>query len=548
MLGVVWWSLSFIHPFHPMGMSKRTYNVYFHLHTVSGIVITIGLFVIFFAGAFTLFMKEIEEWEHSGERHITAFNSTTAKPIDLDRLVGTLESKGYDLYGRNIYIDLLAPGAMQPLYLSESEDTLATGEAKEYRNLLLDRETYQVSQRAKSASATLGGLLYELHFFYQLGEPGYYLSGMVSLFFLFAMVSGIIVHWRKIIPNFYLFRPYEKLKTAWTDAHTALGIIGIPFQFMYALTGAWFGLGILVAASGALLYDGDKSKFYEDIYGHHDNPLGPRINLTDYRLNTYLDSASSKWDGFKLTYISLSNAGSSAMKLNIYGEVSSKFSFFNFGELEFDVVTGKISHMHDPYHKPYEEIVSAAVHRLHFGYFGLEGWPHLAVKVLYFLLSVTTCFVIITGVLIWLEARNKKNIPEKKRRFNQAVGYIYLAVCLSMFPVTALSFLVIKLLPQGLSDHKGIILNSVFFGSWLLASVYFWSKKNNYFTNECALLSAGILGFAIPLANGAVSGNWFWRTLTGNQHHIFVTDALWLMLAILSLIIVYLMRRQRVNS
>ncbi len=527
-------------------MNKRVYNIYFHLHTVSGIVITVGLFVIFFAGAFTLFLKEIEEWEHSRETFPASPENAAKKPVDLDRLVHALENRGYDLYGRNIYIDLLAPGAIQPLYLSKSEDTLATGEAKEYRNLLLNRETYQVSERTKKESATLGALLYELHFFYQLGEPGYYLSGLVSLFFLFTMVSGIIVHWKKMIPNFYLFRPYEKLKTVWTDAHTALGTIGIPFQLMYALTGAWFGLGILVATSGALLYDGDKSKFYDDIYGHHEDPLGRRIKPAGYQLNTYLDSASSKWDGFRLTYVSLSHVASSTMKVNIYGEVDSKFSFFNFGELEFDVVSGKISHMHDPYHKSYEEIVSAAIHRLHFGYFGLEGWTHLAVKALYFLLALITCFVIITGVLIWLEARNKNNVPEKERKFNRNIGHLYLAICLSMLPVTALSFLIVKLLPRSLDEHRGIIINSVFFGGWLLMSLFFRLKSDNSFTNKYTLLSAGVLGLCIPLANGIVSGNWFWRTPV--HHQLFVTDVLWLVLSVVSLAAVYKIRRQRANS
>jgi uncharacterized iron-regulated membrane protein len=67
----------------------------------------------------------------------------------------------------------------------------------------------------------------------------YYLSGFVALFFLFAIATGVLLHWQKIVSNFYLFRPREKLKTMWTDAHTSLGILGLPFQFVYAVTGAF---------------------------------------------------------------------------------------------------------------------------------------------------------------------------------------------------------------------------------------------------------------------------------------------------------------------
>ncbi len=509
-------------------MSKRTYNIFFHLHTVSGIVITVGLYVIFFAGAFTLFFAEIEAWERSRERRDSAPGiARSPDPIDLDRLMRELGRQGYELYGRDLYIDLRAPGARQPFFLAASKDSLATGQAKEGATLHLDRETYAVTAVARQSSATLGGLLYELHFFYQLGEFGYYLSGVVSLLFLFAMVSGIIIHWKKIVSNFYLFRPYGKLKTAWTDAHTALGVIGIPFQFMYAVTGAWFGLGILVATSGAILYGCDRETYEEAMHGHrHDDILGPRIDLDDVRLGSYLDSASWKWEGFELTFIALNNVASQGMTINIYGEVDPKVSLFNYGELEFDVVSGRINHMHDPYHKRYEEVVSAFVHRIHFGYFGLEGWRHTVVKVLYFLLAIITCFVIITGVLIWLEARHKNNVPEKERKFNQGVGYVYLAICLSLLPVTALAFLASKLMPEHLAAYGGTIINSVFFGGWLLASVFFALKRNNSFTNTYTLLTGGILGLCIPLANGLV---------------FHIIDILWLALSVSALTAVWLM-------
>jgi hypothetical protein len=46
-----------------------------------------------------------------------------------------------------------------------------------------------------------------------------------------------MLHWDKIKSNFFVFRPGNKWKTVWTDMHTALGVIGFPYQFMYALTG-----------------------------------------------------------------------------------------------------------------------------------------------------------------------------------------------------------------------------------------------------------------------------------------------------------------------
>ncbi|UYQ95619.1 PepSY domain-containing protein [Chitinophaga horti] len=503
-------------------MSKRTYNIFYNLHTVSGIVISVGLFVIFFAGAFTLFYKETEEWERSQAPTAAV---APAKLLHLDTLVSTLTKAGNDLYARDIYIDLQAKSLLQPVFLGRSEDSLATGAATKFKSLYVDRDSYAITEQSAKSSATLGALLYELHFLEQLGDPGYYLAGLISLFLLFAVVTGIIIHWKKIISNFYLFRPYEKLKTVWTDAHTALGMIGIPFQFMYALTGAWFGLSILVASSGSLLYNGNQSKYYEEIFGHHEAYPGPRIDLGTHSLQAFVDSASSRWDGFRLTYIAFHGTGSANMKVNIYGEVDSRSGFFNFGELEFDVATGTVTHLEDPFHKSYDDLVSAAVHRLHFGYFGLDGWRHMAVKVLYFLLAMATCFVIITGVLIWLEAR-------KKKPFSQAVGHIYLPVCLSMLPITALSYLVSRLTPASLGDYRAMVLNCVFFGGWLLMAVFFWYRKNNYLTNKYTLLLAGILGACVPVAGYAMAGQF-----------VFV-DGLWTGLSVTALLAVWMAGRR----
>ena len=50
------------------GLGNRAFNVLFHTHTVAGIVISFALFVIFYAGAFSLFRHEIIQWENPDMR------------------------------------------------------------------------------------------------------------------------------------------------------------------------------------------------------------------------------------------------------------------------------------------------------------------------------------------------------------------------------------------------------------------------------------------------------------------------------------------------
>ena len=147
-------------------MSKRNFNVFFHLHTVSGIVIRVGLYIIFFAGAFTLFERAIHHWEE-GEDHPTSTEAIPAASIDYDRLTDSLQAKGYNLYGRSLYLTLEG-GEKQRFFLSGSADSLASEADQEEAELSFNTTTYEIADQP--ARYSFGSLLYLLHFFYQL--PG----------------------------------------------------------------------------------------------------------------------------------------------------------------------------------------------------------------------------------------------------------------------------------------------------------------------------------------------------------------------------------------
>ncbi|MEM9859860.1 MAG: hypothetical protein AAF843_21100, partial [Bacteroidota bacterium] len=149
--------------------------------------------------------------------------------------------------------------------------------------------------------------------------------------------------------------------------------------------------------------------------------------------------------------------------------------------------------------------------------------------------------------LIWLTARNKRNIPDKRRKYNEGIGHIYLAVCLTLLPITAISFIVTRLIPGSLLEHKESIINYVFFLGWLMLSLFFWRKKDNYLTNKFALLSTGYIGLTIPIFNGLSSGNWIWLTFT-KDIQIFVVDLLWFLLSGLCLFIASKIKRRKPND
>jgi uncharacterized iron-regulated membrane protein len=517
-------------------MEKRPYNIFFDLHTVAGIVLSVLLFVIFFAGSFSFFRDEIVNWER---------NETVATKgkidIDVDAALDTIAKK-YTLYGREVSIHKGNDERRVRVNVSTSIDT-TNKEAGAF--LYMDTKTFQSHDYI--SSYTLGEFLYRLHFFAQIPYPvGYYLSGFAALFLFFIVLTGILIHWKKIITNFYVFRPWAKLKTMWTDAHTALGTIGLPFQVVYAITGAFFMLNIfLVIPDVFFLYDGDREKIYEDLgYAHPTFTFSHQKLDGPVKVNAMVAAVENKWNNFQVTEVHIIHYGDKAMHVIVSGELDRATKFTGIGEVIFKVSTGEIVHVKDP-HQPttYLDGVKNILYRLHYADYGGYG-----LKVASFLLGLLSCFVIISGILIWFEARNKKNIPVKRKRFNSKVSNIYLAICLAMYPVTALVFIVVRFLPADLGASRQAVLYGVYFGSWLLLSVFFSWKQSKFFTNKYAMLSGAILGTFIPIANGVSTGNWIWYTATNGNFDFFIVDALWTGLSLMSFYTVYRLKNVKPSS
>lgn len=498
-------------------MSKRNYNVFFNAHTVSGIIISFLLYVIFFAGAFALFKDEITVWEE-GER----INRTAKSDIDFDGMLTKLDNE-YNLLGRDLQFRFGLAEDHVSLFMSGSKDSLASEKAKESHYFITNIHTYETETYAENYS--LGEFLYRLHFFQQLPGYGIYIAGIVSLLFLFAIVTGVIVHWKKIISNLFNFNPKSTLKRIWTDAHTALGTIGLPFQLLFAVTGAYFCLSIFVLAPANIIYKNDRKKLMADL-----RP-GPEeedwIKASQEKMPSYNDfiKQSPKWENFELNGAMIKNYGGVNMHYIIKGKFPDHHQITGTGRITKNAYSGEIIEEKHPSNSNYIESVQEITHRLHYGDFG-----GISLKIIYFLLALLTCFVIISGVLIWIEARNRRNMTIRQRLYTAGVGRTYLSICLSMLPVTALAFIFVKF-SHGHFQIKQSAIYAFYFLTWMAFILIFRLKKDNYFTNKMSLLLGGIFGLFVPIVNGAVTGNWIWVTIFQDQKEIVTIDLLWVIIA-----------------
>ena len=512
---------------------KRVYNTFFNTHTVAGIIISIGVFVIFLAGAFALFQKEINNWEVNSQR-----SKINLKDVDYDRILAEVAKKGYQMYARDFRIQLgenrgthlgIRAGIPSNMISKDSlgqlttSDSLIYAEATAQINYVVDIQSYELMKPNEYGKAgQIGWILTQLHYFRQIPVVGIYLAGILSILLLFALVSGVVIHWKKIVSNFFTFRLKSSIKNLWTDGHVALGVLGLPYQFMYAATGTIFGLTILALPIIYLVF-GDVNKGAAIILPRNENyeliGEADQVHSINTHVQEFLGNLPSQdVKGFQMT---VKSYGDQNAHLNLTSNIDTKLNFAGFAQSEFRLDDGELVYEKRLEESSFRTSSLSYFIGLHFGNFG-----GLFVQIIYFIMAILTCFVIISGVMIWLVARDKKAYATKAR-FNRNVGAIYLGACLGLYPAIALLFVIAKVLPLEMEIRYQLI-NAVFFGFWLAFTIYAFFIKSSYKINKHALLIAGGLGLLIPVLNGLQSGLWLWKSWDGGYEDSFIVDVFWL--------------------
>jgi uncharacterized iron-regulated membrane protein len=508
-------------------LNPRLHNIFFHTHTVAGIVISFALFIIFYAGAFALFRDELYRWENHEARKVEVKKIDSEKVLEMVRLH---------------YPDFKEDGQTSIVYNSDTQPyiqfyaDLVPVDGNENRRIraLINPETWEITDN-ETPKTTVAETLYHLHFFDQIPQLGIWLSGFVSLFFLFAIITGVLVHWKNMVRKFYAFSIKGKLKNIWTDAHTTLSMIGLPFQFIYAVTGCLFGLlTLLLAPSVILMFNGSTDPIFENIAParvikiDEDAPLTQMVSL-----NQLKDALETTYPNHEVLAAITYHYGHEDAFVNF--RVDDGIGIVGDGDFVYSLSSGEQLSAILPNNKTYSQTIYNLMTKLHFATFG-----GLFLKLVYFILAMITCFSLISGILIWKTAREKKSYTNKQKQFHHQVTKIYLAICLGLFPATALLFIANKIVPFHI-DGRVTYVNSIFFLGWLFLIIIglFWNNlkvlNNNY------LFIGGILSLFIPLINGIITGDWVWNSLANGQYYVASVDLAWMFTGSIAIwIVVYI--------
>jgi uncharacterized iron-regulated membrane protein len=476
-------------------LPPRAYKLMWDAHSATGIVIGLALFVIFATGALLLFRGEIRQWEEpslrptGGER---ASITSLTRPV-LDSL------KEGDADPSYVYIGL--PGdRTDSVYMYLTGGTVGAS-----HDVWVNPTTGDWVANPKEGVVTQ--TLYYLHFFFQFGQWGLYLSGLVALFGLLAVTTGTAVHLGRIVKDFFQFRPGKQLRVAWADAHKVLGTIGLPFQAMYVFTGAYFGLvGLIALPYASLLFGGSMGDYYREA-GYYAPPVQVDSVASAERpsLSRLAARADTAWARFAPQTMIVSNMGRPNSRVEVIGRRTGTV-FAGTGSVVFHGQTGEVLLREAPREAGVLNQAVQSMEVLHFAEFG-----GTALSVLFFLLTVASCGVILTGNLTWLEVRRGQ-----ERWINAMLARLTAGVATGLLPALALLFLADRWLPAGAASPDWWI-HLVFFGSWLASTLYALARPNIARSHRTLLTVGGLLCLLVPVANGTTTGGWVWAAWQSGQ-------------------------------
>jgi uncharacterized iron-regulated membrane protein len=460
-------------------MNKESLKRLAEAHSWLGLIISAVLFVVFFAGSISLFRTEITQW--SMQPH---FALSQGKPLPLSEILASaIKDVPFDA---KEHLTLQVPDKNIPYYRAYVDIEHQAGE-EDHLAFYIDPITGK--KIAEIDSFFLADFIFDLHV--DLNIPaGKYVVGFVSLFFIFALISGIFIHARKLIGNFFKYRSKDTDRSKLLDMHSVVGVMSLPFTLMYAVSGLIFNLVIIYQIAFALvLYKGDQQSLLDDAGFKAVNAqwLGESWQAPEIDLLT--QQTTEKY-GIAPKFIRIYNYGDESAVIMLRGEVNN--SLTDHYEVAYQLKDNAILFTNDNDSPNTFTAGFNVISKLHFGNFA--GFD---LRILYFILGMGVCSLIVTGNLLWIEKRSRqRNQSLKTLKF---VRNFTLWISGGVIVATSAAFVVERLLPLGIENREYLMVYSFITTLCLTAIILIFNQEKKQFLGRLLIVSSALLVFVIML-------------------------------------------------
>ncbi|RZA29213.1 MAG: PepSY domain-containing protein [Proteobacteria bacterium] len=466
-------------------MKSSTLRTFIAVHTWVGLVAGFCLFIAFYAGALTLFHKQLRIWETS--------SSTTQAPESRARAQSLIDTVLAAHPRARDRFFLRLPSYEAPRMVLEWEEPVPGG-GKDIEHHFSLRPDGTLEDAAPYSQ--LADFIYRLH--YSAGFPpswGIYLLGLVCVLYGLALASGVIVYAPTFFKDLFALRIGKNIKRMWQDAHNAIGILSLPFHLLYAWSSAILTLGvILLAPLQFMVFDGKLLALVEkDIsVTQPTRPSGIPAPLRD--TSALLADAGRAVPGIRIESLFYEHAGDAKGRVIVYGTVEGRTVLAQAAAV-LDASSGTALRTVTPRDASPGTTFLRGLQRLHFGSFG-----GAAVQWTYFFLAMAGAFLFYSGNLLWIEARRKRR-QHAQTRASRLMAQATLGVCLGSVAGISALLVLSKLAPSNLPvwEERGYYV--VFFAALAWAFLRPPARAAHELLLVCAMVTA-----MIPLAQWARSG------------------------------------------
>ena len=449
-------------------------------HSWLGLIISGLLFVVFFAGSISLFRDEINQW--SMQPHIKLSQKA---PLPISQIIeSAIQGLPFD---PKEHLTLVAPTKHSPYYKAYVDVQHVAGE-KDYVSVLIDPNTGE--KVGDPDDFELADFIYDLHT--DLNIPaGTYVIGVVTLLFFFALISGVFIHARKLINNFFKYRSEENPRSKLLDMHNVVGVMSLPFTLMYAFSGLIFNLVIIYQIVFAIvLYKGDQQALLDD--------GGYKVVKTEWvdkawdkpTIDALYQQTSDKYN-VAPRLVRIYNYGDESAVLHFF--ISEKSSLTSNFEVAFNLKDNSIYFKRDFENPNTLRTGLNVISTLHFGsYAGFD------LRILYFILGMGVCGLIVTGNLLWIEKRSRQR--NQSRKTLAFVNNFTLWSTGGVIIATAIAFLVERITPLNILDRADYMIGSFIATLVIIAILLLFNRDKKLFLGWLLKIS-GFIAISVILCD-----------------------------------------------
>ena len=489
----------------PLRLPPRTLKLLWDAHSAAGVAFGVGLFVIFYCGAFSLPRNDLLSWADPELR-----SQGTPGYLSVEQAVTPILDETPPVQGADVMI--VHPFSGRPYYwlryATSPTDTLDRWVSATTGTTLPPRGRSKLSE-----------IPYKLHYFAQAGIGGRLLSGLLGVVLLFAVVSGLLIHLRKLPRDWHTVRFRSGLKPALVDVHAVLGVIGIPFTVMFAVTGAFFSLLIIILGPVVLaVFGGEEARLDEALTGVElpavEAAGSPASMLPPDELLAALPPA---WDGAEIQRLDYHHWGDANAYAVVDGGIPETLA--SGGRAVLAATTGEVLASRGPHPGDGTALgrTSSALTTLHFVHFAGRG-----IDALFFLLTLAASAVILTGNVLWLVERRSKD-PQATPWAHRLLARSTIGVCVGLVAAIPLLMVGSRIIPLDVAGRQGWE-DGIFFGGWAILSALGFVGASPLVAARRLLVVAAVLSLAVPVANGVGTGAWPWVTPGRGQWGVFSVD------------------------